>query len=109
MIANSGAGPRPIPYSKQSAEKLASQIRQALHPDVKLRARNIQMKLREEQGCENGARHFHRMLNTENSQCMVTPERRAVWLLRGKEIRLSVLVAAVLLERGVLRTDELAL
>ena len=109
MIASAGAGPRPVPYMKQNAGKLAAQIREALHPDVGIRARNIQTRLQQEHGCENGAWHFHRMLNLDDSKCMVTPKRLAVWEVKGRGIRLSAMAAAVLLERGVLKTEELAL
>ena len=109
VVARAGAGPRPLPYSRQSAEKLANQICEALHPDFKIRARHIQTRLQQEQGCENGAKHFHRMLNLENSNCMIAPDRLAVWKVKGRDIRLSAMAAAVLLERGFLRLEELAL
>lgn len=109
IVADAGAGPRPIPYSKQTAEKLAEQIREALHPEVKIRARHIGMKLQQEQGCENGARHFYRFLNVESSRCAVAPDRLAVWEVKGKTIRLSALGAAVLVEHGLLSATALSL
>lgn len=38
MIANAGAGPRPITDREQKADMLAQKIQEALHPDTKIRA-----------------------------------------------------------------------
>ena len=40
---------------------------------------------------------------------MIAPGRLAAWKVKGRDIRLSAMAAAVLLERGYLRMEELAL
>jgi hypothetical protein len=88
---------------------LANQIQQALQPDVKLRARYLQLNIQREQGSENGARHFHKVLSLDGSQCALTPERRAVWRLKGKDIILSSMAAALLSARGLIKQADMTL
>jgi UDP:flavonoid glycosyltransferase YjiC (YdhE family) len=112
MVANAGAGPNPIPYQKQTVEKLAQQIKEALHPESRIRARQIGLRLRQERGCENGARSFHDALSEKHSRCSVLPKRVAVWEVKdthGIECRLSPLAAAVLLQRGLICVKDISL
>lgn len=92
-----------------TADVLASQIRQALDPKVRLQARHIQVRMRTEDGCEAGARHFHRMLCMKESQCALVPDRRAVWVVKGRGVKLSALAGAVLIDTGCIGVRDLQL
>lgn len=107
MIANAGAGPRPITYREQKADMLAQQIQEALHPDTKIRARQIGLRLQGEHGCANGARSFHRTLHSNLSRCSIFPEKVAVWEVKDKRTPLGALAATILLERGLITIDEI--
>jgi hypothetical protein len=107
MVSSAGAGPQPIPYAKQTAQTLAQQIRDALHPEVKIRARHLGLKLEREQGCEKGMEFFHRSLNYEDSRCTLLYDRLAIWQVKGTQIRLGVVTAAILIEHGLLRLHDL--
>jgi hypothetical protein len=109
MVANAGAGPQPIPYVNQSAQKLAQQILDALHPELKIRARHLGMKLQDEQGCKNGMSFFHQSLSYDDSRCSILRDRLAVWQVRGTPTRLAAVTAVVLLEHGLLRLHDLEL
>jgi len=107
MVANAGAGPRPITYREQTADMLAQQIQEALHPDTKIRARQIGLRLQGEHGCANGARSFHRALQSNLSRCSIFPEKVAIWEVKDKRTPLGTLAATILLERGVIRIEEI--
>lgn len=107
MVAGAGAGPLPIPFAKQTAQTLAEQIRDALHPELKIRARHLGLKLKDERGCENGLTSFHRSLNFESSKCSILSKRLAVWKVMGRDIRLGAVTAAVLLEHGLILPNDL--
>ena len=107
MVANAGAGPQPIPYANQTAQTLAQQIIDALHPELKIRARHLGLKLQNERGCENGMNSFHRSLGYDNSRCSILHDKLAVWKTRGTVTRLSALAATTLLEHGLLRLQDL--
>lgn len=109
MVANSGAGPQPISYAKQTAQTLAQQIRDALHPELKIRARHIGLKLQEERGCDNGMKSFHQSLNFDNSRCSILNDRLAIWQVKGTQTRLGAITAAVLLEHGLIQPYDLEL
>jgi UDP:flavonoid glycosyltransferase YjiC (YdhE family) len=112
VIANAGAGPHPIPYREQTAEKLAQQIKEALHPESRVRARQIGLRLRQERGCERGARSFHDALSEKHSRCSVLPTRVAVWEVKGAQgikCRLSPLAAAILLQRELICLEDISL
>ena len=107
MVSNAGAGRRPISYRDQTAENLAQQIQEALHPETKVRARQVGLRLQRERGCENGARSFHRTLQSKLSRCSIFPERVAVWELKDRKVLLGTLAAAVLLQRGLINVEDI--
>jgi hypothetical protein len=107
MVSSAGAGPRPLRYAKQTAQTLAQQIRDALQPEVKIRARHLGLKLEREQGCQKGMEFFHRSLNYDDSRCSILYDRLAIWQVKGTQIRLGVVAAAILIEHGHLRLHEL--
>lgn len=109
MVANAGAGPHPIAYGKQTADNLARQIQEALHPETKVRARQIGLRLQQERGCKNGARSFHRHLELKHSRCSIFSERIAIWEVQDRKIPLSSLAAIILLQKGLVDAKDLAM
>jgi hypothetical protein len=112
MVANAGAGPHPIPYREQTAETLAQQIKEALHPEMRIRARQIGLRLQQERGCDNGIRIFHDSLEGKHARCSILPDRLAVWEVKSEQGpggRLSTLAAAILLQRGLISVKEISM
>jgi hypothetical protein len=107
MVTNAGAGPRPIAYREQTADKLAQQIQEALHPEMKIRARQVGLRLQRERGCENGARAFHRTLQSKLLRCSILPDRAAVWKVKDRKAPLGTLAVAVLLQSGSISVEDI--
>lgn len=112
MVSNAGVGPHPIPYRELTAETLAQQIKEALHPEVKIRARQIELRLQQEHGCENATRSFHDSLAEKHSRCSILSDRIAVWEVKSEQAlgsRLSTLAAAILLQRGLISVKGISM
>jgi hypothetical protein len=114
MVARAGAGPSPIPYKSLTADGLADAILHALKPETLERARELGELIREENGCEAGAKSFHDQMNVDSLRCMMSPQRPAVWRFKTKgskveHLRLSAFAATVLGNEGLLDMNELKL
>ncbi|KAG9517041.1 UDP-Glycosyltransferase/glycogen phosphorylase, partial [Aureobasidium melanogenum] len=109
MIHRAGAGPAPIPYKDLDADKLANQIREALKPETKERARELAAKIKEETGTKTAAKFFHETKQMQNTGCFLCPEQVAVYRLRRTNIRLSALGAAILVDSGKIQPQHLKL
>jgi UDP:flavonoid glycosyltransferase YjiC (YdhE family) len=109
MCARAGAGPMPIAYKDLTAEKLASQIKEALKPESLSRAKELSEKIAQEKGTEAGADSFHKQLNMADLRCSLCPDRVAVWRVKRTDIRLSTLAATVLGSEGLLDFTDLKL
>ncbi len=107
MIARTGAGPKPIPSAKLTAEALALAITTALHPSVVECAEKLKQSIAQENGCEAGAISFHNQLRMDSLRCPLSPRNTVVWRIKRKEIRVSALAAAVLLNEGILQPGDL--
>lgn len=101
MVAMAGAGPRPIPFRNLSTNNLASAIRTALNPKVRQMASDLGRQVAEENGVANGVQAFHRHLSNYTLNCSICRSHAAAWKVRGADIRLSAVVAAVLMEEGL--------
>lgn len=109
MIAQAGAGPKPIRYADLTAESLAESITTALKPDTQARAKELGERIRAERGADQGAKNFHDFLDYEKLRCSLSPSSIAVWRVRRTQVRLSALAAAVLVQEGVLQYTDLKL
>ncbi|PTB37786.1 uncharacterized protein TrAFT101_005335 [Trichoderma asperellum] len=109
MIARAKAGPDPIPYKSLTAENLAEAIKFCLKPETQDQAKALGFKIREEDGTEVGSRSFHNHLDIDSLRCSVAPSRAAAWRLKRTKVRLSPLVAAVLVKQGLLKYTDLKL
>ncbi|KAF7167269.1 hypothetical protein CNMCM5623_000631 [Aspergillus felis] len=109
IVYRAGAGPAPIPYKQLNAEKLADAINKSLEPEIQVKAGEIGAKMRQENGVKCAVASFHRHLDLETLRCSICPHRPAVWWVRHSHIRLSTFAAAVLVEAGFLKPQNVVL
>lgn len=109
MIYRAGAGPMPIPYKDLTADALAEAITHCLQPEVQAKAKEMARQIDHENGTETGAKNFHNMLDIEKLRCTLSPRRAAVWRIRRTQIRLSAFAATVLIQEGLLGSDDIKL
>lgn len=109
MVARAGAGPDPILYRQLTADKLAAAISEALKPETLTRAGELGAKIKEEEGCEQGGKSFHDMLDVDTLRCTLAPSRVAVWRVKRTQTRLSAVAANVLASEGLLDFKDLKL
>lgn len=108
-IARVGAGPRPIPKAKLTAENLASAIQEALKPVISERAKDLSRKIALEAGCDMGAKAFHEKLPNAALRCPISPNNTTVWKVKGSKDPISALGAAVLLNNKLIKIKDLRL
>ena len=109
MCARAGAGPMPIAYKHLTADKLTSQIQEALKPESLERAKELSTQIHRENGTETGAEQFHKQLHVADLRCSLCPDRAASWRLKRTDIRLSPLAATVLGNEGLIDFTDLEL
>ncbi|TEA21368.1 Sterol 3-beta-glucosyltransferase UGT80B1 [Colletotrichum sidae] len=100
MVALAGAGPKPIPHQKLTAENLSEAIRFCLTPEAAAAAAQLAAKMRTENGVATAVQSFHANLPLDVLPCDVLSDQTAVWeFKRGKkQLRLSKQAAGVLLD-----------
>ena len=108
-IARAGAGPRPIPNAKLTAENLADAIQEALKPAMLERARDLSRKIASEEGCDIAVRAFHEKLPRATLTCPISPSNTTVWKVKGFKDPISALGAAVLLNNKLIKIRDLRL
>ncbi|KAI9171844.1 glucosyl/glucuronosyl transferase [Paramyrothecium foliicola] len=109
MISRAGAGPDPVTHKDLTAEKLAEAIKFCLQTDTQERAQELGQKIREEKGTDVGGMSFHNHLNVDNLRCDIAPSRTAVWRVRRTKVKLSPVVAALLVDEGLLKYSDMKL
>ncbi|KAK2014981.1 glycosyltransferase family 28 domain-containing protein [Colletotrichum eremochloae] len=109
MVSRAGAGPDPIPYKELTGDKLAEAINFAIRPETQTRAQELGQKIREEKGTDLGGKSFHDHLDTDELRCSIEPSRAAAWRVRRTKVRLSPMVAAVLVDNGLIKYSDLKL
>ncbi|CAG5158146.1 uncharacterized protein ALTATR162_LOCUS5006 [Alternaria atra] len=107
MIAQAGAGPRPIRHKLLSAENLAHAIRFLLTPEAKSAARDLSRKMAHEQGVKAAVLSFHANLPYKAMACNIMHDLPAAWSYKKTPIRLSKLVAQILIDNGVTSPNDL--
>ncbi|KAI4729882.1 UDP-Glycosyltransferase/glycogen phosphorylase [Aureobasidium sp. EXF-10728] len=108
MIANAGAGPKPLPPRQMTAATLADAIRFLMREDTLAAAKTIARRMSHEQGVQAAVNSFHRHLPVEAMQCDLVPDRPAVWTLKSgrNRVKLSKQAAEILTsQRSSLRKD----
>jgi len=69
IVAESGAGPAPVPIGALTADSLAEAIIFALRPDVRTRALALEEKIRAQSGPEEAVAAFYRQLPLAAMRC----------------------------------------
>ncbi|ODH17073.1 hypothetical protein ACO22_06297 [Paracoccidioides brasiliensis] len=109
MVANAGAGPKPIPHKELTAANLAAAIIAALEPGAKCQAEELGTRIRHENGVAEGTKSFHKQLHINSLRCMLIPSRPAEWFVKHTNIRLSSLAVTTLANEGILDLSDLKL
>ncbi|KAF2014279.1 glycosyltransferase family 1 protein [Aaosphaeria arxii CBS 175.79] len=107
MIAEAGAGPKPIPHKMLSSQNLAEAIQFLLAPETRAAASNISSQMASEEGVKAAVQSFHANLPFEAMPCNIMRDRPAAWIYKKAPIRLSKLAAQVLVENGVISQSDL--
>jgi UDP:flavonoid glycosyltransferase YjiC (YdhE family) len=109
IVARAGAGPPPIPHKRLTADGLSGAIEFALRDSTLQKAQEIAKKMENESGVRDGVRSFHRQLDLRTLRCAICPSRPAVWHLKHTNLGFSAFAAAVLVESGKLKPEDLVL
>ncbi|KAJ5765786.1 hypothetical protein N7520_005345 [Penicillium odoratum] len=109
IVARAGAGPRPIPHKQLTVDKLSEAIDMALKESTRQKAQTIAKKMENESGVREGVRSFHRQLDLKSLRCCICPHRPAVWHLKRTNLGFSAFAAAILVETGSLKPEDLVL
>ncbi|KAF2659767.1 glycosyltransferase family 1 protein [Lophiostoma macrostomum CBS 122681] len=86
MVAQAGAGPRPISHRSLTSQNLATAISFRLTAEAKEVAQVIFVKMSNERGIEAAVRAFHASLPLEDMQCAILPPRPAPWAYKDTSI-----------------------
>lgn len=107
MVASAGAGPKPIPQKTLSVQKLVDAIQFLLAPETKDAAKIIAAQMVDEEGVKAAVHSFHANLPFESLSCNIKRDLPATWVYKKTPIRLSKLVAQVLIENGIISPNDL--
>jgi beta-phosphoglucomutase-like phosphatase (HAD superfamily) len=88
---------------------LSGAIEFALRDSTLQKAQEIAKKMENESGVRDGVRSFHRQLDLRTLRCAICPSRPAVWHLKHTNLGFSAFAAAVLVESGKLKPEDLVL
>lgn len=111
MVANAGAGPKPIPFKQLDPQKLADGIAYCLTPQARSAAQSIAEQMKSEQGVQAAAQSWLRQLPKHRMRCDVLPNQPAAWVYRKgkgkKSMRLSKIAAEELVSRKMIDNKQL--
>ncbi|KAH6614137.1 sterol glucosyltransferase [Boeremia exigua] len=108
MIAKAGAGPKPIPHQMLSSQNLVDAIQFLLAPETKSAAEDISSQMANEEGVKAAVQSFHANLPFEAIPCHIMHDLPAAWIYKKVPIRLSKLVAQILIQNGVISQSDLS-
>ncbi|KAJ8110672.1 hypothetical protein OPT61_g6541 [Boeremia exigua] len=108
MIAEAGAGPRPIPHKMLSSQNLVDSIQFLLASETKSAAQSISSQMASEDGVKAAVQSFHANLPFEAIPCNIMHDLPSAWLYKKAPIRLSKLAAQILIENGVISQNDLS-
>lgn len=109
MIHKAGAGPEPVPFKKMTEDSLYNSIMTALGPEIQKNVKIMSEKIAGENGAETAAATFNSTVNIESMRCLLSPDRLAVWRLKGTDIRLSSVAASLLVDEGFVDISQFKL
>ena len=111
MVAQRGAGPRPIHHRSLTMEKLREAIEYCLKPGPREAAAQIAAQMDTEVGVKTAVHSFHRHLPVDVMACDLIPNLPATWWYKKskRNIRLSGAAAEILIQNGRINADDLRL
>ncbi|RYP41684.1 hypothetical protein DL767_000889 [Monosporascus sp. MG133] len=111
MVANAGAGPKPIPQKQLSSENLAESIRYCLSPRAVSAAQSIAARMASENGVQAAVDSWLRQLPVKRMQCDLLPTQPAAWTYTksGRPLKLSKMAAEILLSQNTIESKHLSL
>ncbi|RYP47048.1 hypothetical protein DL768_006843 [Monosporascus sp. mg162] len=111
MVANAGAGPKPIPQKQLSSENLAEAIRYCLSPRAVLAAQSIAARMASENGVQTAVESWLRQLPVKRMQCDLLPTQPAAWAYTKsrRPLKLSKVAAEILLSQNTIESKHLSL
>ncbi|KAI1379579.1 sterol glucosyltransferase [Hypoxylon crocopeplum] len=100
MVANAGAGPKPIPQESLNVESLVEAIQYCLTPDAAKAAQRIAAKMKAESGVTAAVASFHANLPRLEMGCDLIRGQPAAWVYKKRRVRVRLSkVAAEILSR----------
>lgn len=108
MIAEAGAGPRPIPHKLLSSRNLVDAIQFLLAPKTKQAAQNISSQMASERGVQAAVQSFHANLPFEAVPCHILHDQPAAWMYKKAPIRLCKFAAQILLDNSIISPSDLS-
>jgi hypothetical protein len=109
MVANAGAGPRPIPHKTLTIQNLTEAIEFCLTPEATVAAQELARKMQTECGVDEAVKSFHRNLPLERMRCVIIPDQVAVWNYKKnkRSLNLSKMAVQTLIEYSRIDTENL--
>jgi UDP:flavonoid glycosyltransferase YjiC (YdhE family) len=108
MIAEAGAGPKPIAHRLLSSQNLVDAIQFLLAPETKTAAHRISSQMADEDGVKAAVLSFHANLPNQDMSCNIMHDLPAAWVYKKVPIRLSKLAAQVLVDNEVISPNDLS-
>ncbi|KAK0385361.1 hypothetical protein NLU13_7837 [Sarocladium strictum] len=108
MVAEAGAGPKPIPQRTLDSDNLAEAIRVCLTDSARTAARGISERMKSESGVRRAVASFHANLPSQDMACDVLADQPATWVMKKKpRAKLSKTAAGILVRQSKLRWADL--
>ncbi|KAI9097094.1 UDP-Glycosyltransferase/glycogen phosphorylase [Phlyctochytrium arcticum] len=106
MVASQRAGPPPLPFKRLTADRLAQCFEFAISDEAQMRAKEIGLRMCNENGVAAGVASFHKHLPLDAMRCQIDPEAVATKYDQKRHLRLSARVVEELVAaEKISRTD----
>ncbi|KAF9871324.1 hypothetical protein CkaCkLH20_11245 [Colletotrichum karsti] len=111
MVAEAGAGPRPIPHKQLTSENLKAAIEYCLSNQAVSAARKIAAQMESERGVQAAADSWWKQLPLKRMQCDLVPSQPAVWTYTKSKrpMKLSKAAAEVLMSHDAVQQKHLSI
>ncbi|TID06557.1 Sterol 3-beta-glucosyltransferase UGT80A2 [Colletotrichum higginsianum] len=111
MVADAGAGPRPIPHKQLTPEKLTAAIQYCLSDRAVAAAQGIAARMQSEGGVQAAADSWWKQLPLTRMQCDLVPSQAAAWSYTKSKVpmKLSKAAAEVLLLHEAVQQKHLSM
>lgn len=111
MVADAGAGPRPIPHKQLTPENLTAAIQYCLSDQAVTAAQGIAARMQSEGGIQAAADSWWKQLPLTRMQCDLVPGQAAAWSYTKSKVpmKLSKAAAEVLLLHEAVQQKHLSM